>query len=144
MLGSATFSSIISEDYTIGMKVDEQAKIQDLQKLILERIRLFLHSQTDPIRHDAKWIEKNVRVDMVRKIRLRRSLKLRNGKQVADIQEVTAAITEQNGMKVLYVSPSYHLYDVSQLLVQLLLYKPKIHSSLLLESLLSTGEMHFA
>lgn len=122
------------------MRVDEQAKTQELQKLILERIRLFLHSQTDPIRHDVKWIEKNVRVDMVHKIRLRRSLKLRNGKQVADIQEVTAAITEQNGMKVLYVSPKYDLYDVSQLLVQLLLYKPKIHSSLLLESLLSTGE----
>ena len=122
------------------MRVDEQTKTQELQKLILERIRLFLHSQTDPIRHDVKWIEKNVRVDMVRKIRLRRSLKLRNGKQVADIQEVTAAITEQNGMKVLYVSPKYDLYDVSQLLVQLLLYKPKIHSSLLLESLLSTGE----
>ena len=122
------------------MKVDEQAKTQELQKLILERIRLFLHSQTDPIRHDAKWIEKNVKVDMVRRIRLRRSLKLRNGKQIADIQEITAAITEQNGTKVLYVSPKYHLYDVSQLLVQLLLYKPKIHSSLLLESLLSTGE----
>ncbi|KAI5803996.1 hypothetical protein DFH27DRAFT_481023 [Peziza echinospora] len=137
-LGVVTFSSIISEAYTIGMPVSAVAKAQELQKLILERIRIFLHSQTESIRHDAKWIEKNVRVDMVQRIRLRRSLKLSNGQQIAKVQEVTAAITEYQGIKALYVSPQYQLFDVSQLLVNLVLFKPKLHSSLLLESLLTT------
>ena len=114
-------------------------KAQELQKLILERIRIFLHSQTESVRHDAKWIEKNVRVDMVQRIRLRRSLKLANGQQISKVQEVTAAITEYQGIKALYVSPQYQLFDVSQLLVNLVLFKPKLHSSLLLESLLTTG-----
>ena len=139
-----TFSSIISEAYTIGMPVSAVAKAQELQKLILERIRIFLHSQTESIRHDAKWIEKNVRVDMVQRIRLRRSLKLSNGQQIAKVQEVTAAITEYDGIKALYVSPQYQLFDISQLLVNLVLFKPKLHSSLLLESLLTTGKFsHF-
>ncbi|KAF8472133.1 hypothetical protein BDZ91DRAFT_491432 [Kalaharituber pfeilii] len=137
-LGSVTMSSIISEDYTIGSPVSAAAKAKELQKLILERIRLFFHTQTEQVRHDAKWIEKNVKVDMVQRIRLRRSLKLSNGQQFSKVQEVTAAITEQGGMKALYVSPQYLLFDVSQLLVNLVLYKPKLHSSLLLESLLST------
>lgn len=137
-LGSATFSSIISEDYTIAARVDAGTKAQELQKLIVERIRLFLHSQTEQIRHDAKWIEKNVKVDMVQRIRLRRTLKTANGQQFAKVQEVTAAITEQAGLKVLYVTPKFQLFDVSQLLITLVLYKPKLHSSLLLESLLST------
>lgn len=116
------------------------AKAQELQKLIVERIRLFLHTQTESIRHDAKWIEKNVKVEIVSKIRLRRSLKLANGQSYAKVQDVTAAITDPNGQKILYVVPKYLFFDVSQLLVNLVLYKPKLHSSLLLESLLSTGE----
>jgi len=136
-LGSSAFSSIITEDYTIGARIEANGKAQQLQKLIVERIQLFLHSH-DQIRHDAKWIQKNVKVEMVQKIRLRRSLKISSGQQLAKVQEVTAAITEQNSFKVLFVTPKYHLFDVSQLLVTLVLYKPKLHSSLLLESLLST------
>ena len=137
-MGSSTFSSIITEDYTIGARIEANGKAQELQKLIVERIQLFLHSQ-DQIRHDAKWIQKNVKVEMVQRIRLRRSLKISSGQQLAKVQEVTAAITEQNGSKVLFVTPKYHLFDVSQLLVTMVLYKPKLHSSLLLESLLSTA-----
>ena len=136
-MGSSTFSSIITEDYTIGARIEADGQAQQLQKLIVERIQLFIHSQ-DQIRHDSKWIQKNVKVEMVQRIRLRRSLKISNGQQLAKVQEVTAAITEQNGYKVLYVTPKYQLFDVSQLLVTMVLYKPKLHSSLLLESLLST------
>lgn len=135
-----TLSSVISEDYSIGAQVSAYGKAEGLQKLIVERIRLFLHSQTEQVRHDAKWVEKNVRVDMVQRIRLRRSLKLSNGQQFTKVQEVTAAVTEKGSIKALWVSPKFQLFDVSQLLVNLILYKPKIHSSLLLESLLSTGE----
>ncbi|RPB25707.1 hypothetical protein L211DRAFT_822540 [Terfezia boudieri ATCC MYA-4762] len=137
-LGSSTFSSVITEDYTIGARTEANGQAQKLQKLIVERIQLFLHSQ-DQIRHDAKWIQKNVKVEMVQRIRLRRSLKISNGQQLAKVQEVTAAITEQDSYKVLFVTPKYHLFDVSQLLVTMVLHKPKLHSSLLLESLLSTA-----
>ncbi|KAF8427555.1 hypothetical protein EV426DRAFT_545323 [Tirmania nivea] len=137
-LGSSTFSSIITEDYTIGARIEANGQAQQLQKLIVERIQLFLHSE-DQIRHDAKWIQKNVKVEMVQRIRLRRSLRISNGQQLSKVQEVTAAITEQNGFKVLFVTPKYQLFDVSQLLVTMVLYKPKMHSSLLLESLLSTA-----
>lgn len=137
-MGSSTFSSIISEDYDIGARIEASPKAKELQKLIVERIRLFLHSQTEQIRHDAKWIEKNLNVETVQRIRHRRTLRTAHGQQISKVQTTTAAITESNGIKTLYVTPMYLLFDVSQLLIGIVLFKPKLHSSLLLESLLST------
>lgn len=141
-LGVQQLSSVVHEDFSIGSHVVDSSKGPELQKLINERIRLFIHSTPDKISHDAKWVEKNVRVEVVNKIKLRRSLHIQ-GQQHVSTQDITAALTDdpRRSHKMLYVTPKYSLFDVSQSLVQILITKPKPHFALLLESFLSTDLM---
>lgn len=106
----------------------------------MERTGIFLHNNTEPVRHDARWIEKNIRVQFVEKINLRRLLTLDHGRVLSKEQDSTAAITEDSrgGKKVLNVTLKHQTFDVCQLLVNLILFKPKLHSTFLLDSLFTT------
>lgn len=136
-LGSPLLSSLVEEAARHGSRSNDQKPAQKLQKLIVERSTLFLHEQApDTIKHDAKWLEKNLDVQLVSSISLRRSLR---GRNVTHTEKRTAVITAVNREYTLWITGATpDLYQVSQALVHILLTRPKLHSALTLEMLLTT------
>ncbi|WP_213065586.1 DUF3684 domain-containing protein, partial [Acinetobacter baumannii] len=78
-LGSPTLADTIHEDLRIGPHSSKQDGALWLHKHVLERSKLFIHEYArhsrDAIKHDAKWLEKNLAVHAVRSVALRRSLR---------------------------------------------------------------------
>lgn len=136
-LGAIPLSSIVEERPQWGSVSSDQRPAVKLQKLISERSRLFLHDQPpDSIRHDNRWLEKNLNVRVVHSISLTRSLR---GRRVSHTQKRSAIITQQQGSWTLWICPGkYDLYEISQALVHLILIRPKLHSTLTFEMLLKT------
>ncbi|KIX09887.1 uncharacterized protein Z518_00968 [Rhinocladiella mackenziei CBS 650.93] len=136
-LGSPLLSSLVEEAARHGPKLPDQKPAEKLQKQILERSTLFLHEQPpDTIKHDAKWLEKNLRVRLVSSISLRRSLR---GRNVSHTEKRTAVVTQVNREYTLWITGAKpDLYQVSQALVHILLARPKLHSAITLEMLLKT------
>ncbi|KAL4898511.1 hypothetical protein BDV59DRAFT_167032 [Aspergillus ambiguus] len=136
-LGAVPLSSLVEERAHWGAIASDQSSAVKLQRLINERSRLFLHDQSsDSIRHDARWLEKNLQVQVVHSISLTRSLR---GRRVSQTQKRSAIITQQTKGWMLWICPGkYNLYEISQALVHLFLVRPKLHSTLTLEMLLKT------
>jgi len=136
-LGSPLLSSLVEEAARHGPRAPDQKPAEKLQKQILERSTLFLHEQSpDTIKHDAKWLEKNLKVQLVSSISLRRSLRDRN---ISHTEKRTAVVTAVNREYTLWISGAKpDLYQVSQALVHILLTRPKLHSAITLEMLLKT------
>ncbi|BAE61816.1 unnamed protein product [Aspergillus oryzae RIB40] len=136
-LGAVPLKTLVEERAHWGAVASDQLPAAKLQKLIHERSRLFLHDQpAETIQHDVRWLEKNLRVQVVHSISLTRSLK---GRRVSHTQKRSAIITRQSTSWVLWISPGkYDLYEISQALVHLILVRPKLHSTLTLEMLLKT------
>lgn len=136
-LGSPLLSTLIEEAARHGPRAADQRPAQKLHKQICERSQIFLHDQPpDSIKHNSKWIEKNLQVQLVSSIRLRRSLKDRN---ISHEEKRSAVVTQINREYTLWVTGERpDLYQVSQALVHLLLNRPKLHSALTLEMLLKT------
>ncbi|RMZ78675.1 hypothetical protein DV738_g3760, partial [Chaetothyriales sp. CBS 135597] len=134
-LGSPLLSSLVEDSPRIGLRTADQRPAKKLQKQILERSLLFLHDQpADSIRHDSKWLERNLDVQLVSSITLRRSLK---GRNITHTEKRTAVVTDTNRQLTLWISGvKPDLYQVSQALVHQLLHRPKPHSALTLETLL--------
>ena len=136
-LGAPLLSSLVEEAARHGPRAEDQRPAQKLQKQIYERSQLFLHDQpADSIKHDTRWLEKNLQVQLVSSISLRRSLKDRN---LSTVEKRSAVVTQINREYTLWITgdrPDF--YQVSQALVHLLLHRPKLHSSLTLEMLLKT------
>lgn len=98
-LGSPTLSSLVERKVSIGKTTPYQDGAVWLRKHILvslnpgrdrvhkqktltnsqERTKLFLHEfrniSKEPIKHDAKWLDKNLGVEVVQSVQLRRSLR---------------------------------------------------------------------
>jgi hypothetical protein len=136
-LGAIPLSGLVEERANWGAVAPDQRPAVKLQKLINERSRLFLHDQSpDSIRHDVRWLEKNLQVQVVNSISLTRSLK---GRRVSHTQKRSAIITQNGRTWILWICPGkYDLYEISQALVHLILVRPKLHSTLTLEMLLKT------
>ncbi|KAI9934128.1 hypothetical protein MW887_005201 [Aspergillus wentii] len=137
-LGAIPLSTIVEERAQWGNLCADQRTGAKLQKLVNERSRLFLHDQSpDSIRHDVRWLEKNLAVQVVNSISLTRSLK---GRRISHTQKRSAIITQkQSRAWVLWICPGKNdLYEISQALVHLILVRPKLHSTLTLEMLLKT------
>ena len=136
-LGAPLLSSLVEEAARHGPRANDQRPAVKLQKQIFERARLFLHDQSqDVIKHDTCWLEKNLQVQLVSSITLRRSLK---GRDVTHTEKRTAVITQVNKDYTLWITGERpDLYQVSQALVHLLLQRPKPHSALTLEMFLKT------
>lgn len=136
-LGSPLLGDLVEESAKHGPRAPDQGPALKLQKLIVERSQLFLHEQPrETIRHDAKWVEKHLAVQLVSSITLRRSLK---GRNVSHSQKRTAVITHATGEYTLWVVGAHpDFYQVSQALIHQLLLRPKLHSPLTLEMLLKT------
>lgn len=136
-LGTPFLSSLVEERAHWGPEAADQRPMAKLQRLINERTRLFLHDQSaDSIKHDARWLEKHLKITIVQSISLRRSLK---NSRITHSQKRNAITTKSGSDWVLWISPGkFDLYEISQALVHLLLHRPKLHSILTLEMILKT------
>ncbi|CUS09309.1 unnamed protein product [Tuber aestivum] len=143
-LGASAVSAKVFPEWRIGNPIHAEKEVERLSKLVLERCRLFLHNNNEEVAHDAQWLENNLRVSYVDTIRVRNTLKHEGYKAISHQQNKTAAITRDNNstrQTNLYVTHNFLYYDVSVGLVTIILRRPKPHSYLLLESLLSTDLM---
>ncbi|KAI0470885.1 hypothetical protein GGR56DRAFT_118362 [Xylariaceae sp. FL0804] len=129
-LGTPALSTIIQEELRIGSHSEKQEGAVWLRKHVLERSKLFIHEYPrntyDAIKHDAKWLEKNLSVEVVRSIALRRSLR---GQGQSHTEKRSAAINQGRNGWILYVasaSPSAKpdMYQVGQAICQLILNRP--------------------
>ncbi|KAJ5972759.1 uncharacterized protein N7479_002677 [Penicillium vulpinum] len=136
-LGAIPLSGLVEQQTRFGNIASDQTRAHKLEKLILERARLFLHDQpADSVLHGAQWLEKSFNVQVVTSIGLRRSLK---GRRVSHTQKRNAIVAQQTSGFVMCICPDrYDLYEISQSLAHLILKRPKLHSILTLEMLLKT------
>lgn len=136
-LGSSELGDIVENKHTIGSHLGEQNPALKLHKLVVERSRLFLHdTPKELISHDAKWIEKNLSVILVRSISLRKSLR---GTKLSRSQEKSAVVSyDRKTGFVLYIISPYDFFEIAQGLQDLILKKPKVQQMMILEMLLET------
>ncbi|KAI1080641.1 hypothetical protein F5B20DRAFT_538419 [Whalleya microplaca] len=127
-LGSSNISAIVQEDLRIGPHSEKQDGAVWLRKHVLERSKLFIHEYArysrDAIKHDAKWLEKNLSVEVVRTIALRRSLR---SQSQSHTEKRSAASNKSGNGWVLYVaseSSRPDMYQVGQAVCQLVLNRP--------------------
>ena len=134
-LGSPYISTLIDEEPRFGAKLSDQATASHLKDLIIERAQLFLHDQpAESITHNARWLEKNLEVENVGSISLRRTLR---GRDATDVEKRSAALSAK-GRPKLFVTAKYDPWQVSQEVVQLLLDRPRTQQILLFETFLTT------
>jgi hypothetical protein len=136
-LGAIPLSSLVEEQARFGNMACDQTSAAKLEKLILERVRLFLHDQpADSVLHGTRWLEHSFKVQVVISISLTRSLK---GRRVSHTQDRKAIVARVGSTWGMCIRPGpYDLYEISQSLVHLILKRPKLHSTLTLEMLLKT------
>ncbi|TKA24109.1 hypothetical protein B0A50_06849 [Salinomyces thailandicus] len=130
-------SKLVEDDQRMGALLRDQSSAQKLQKLIVERCRLFLHDHTaDVIRHDAKWLEQNLTVKTTEFLQITRRLK---GYRMHFMEKRTAALhRESKRDAVLYVTTKCDLYEVSRAIMSLLLRRPRQQDYLALETILES------
>ncbi|KAK6833755.1 Sad1-interacting factor 2 [Apiospora arundinis] len=132
-LGSQPLGSLVSEDLKVGAHNEKQEGAIWLRKHVLERSKIFIHEYSkytrDPIKHDAKWLEKNLTVEVVRSVALRRTLRATgqtpSGQTHTEDRSAASAKTAKGW--VLYVaskSSRPDMYQVGQAICQLILNRP--------------------
>ncbi|KAH8821460.1 hypothetical protein F5884DRAFT_867485 [Xylogone sp. PMI_703] len=136
-LGAVDLGSLVQDDLRVGSTSDNQKTASKLRSHVLERSKLFLHeSEPSNVKHDSRWLEKNLKVLAVNNISLRRSLR---GHNLSHTQKRTAACTyERHGGWTLLITPSgYNTYEISQAVCKLLLDRPTQQSYLTFETFLN-------
>ncbi|KAK2059551.1 hypothetical protein LY76DRAFT_18854 [Colletotrichum caudatum] len=139
-LGASTLSSLVQEEVRIGPHADKQDRAAALRKHVLERSKIFLHEYSnyrrDYIKHDAKWLEKSLQVELVRSVALRRSLK---GHGHSHTEKRSAASAKSGSTWILYVAAEGQpdMYQVGQAICQLLLSRPNQQAYLFFEPFLT-------
>ena len=135
-LGSPEVASIVEEYQSIGVVAKDESQALKLQRLIQERARLFLADYLrELIKHDAKWIEQNLRVKCVRSLSLRKSLQ---GYNLSHTEKRSAVL--HNDKPILYVTAGgYDMLEVSQALVPVLLQRAKPQSMFMFEMILESS-----
>ncbi|KAF2716811.1 putative HATPase_c domain protein [Polychaeton citri CBS 116435] len=136
-LDTPWLSKLVEDDQRMGALMRDQSSAKKLQKLIVERCRLFLHDHTsDVIRHDAKWIEQNMIVKTTEFLQVTRRLK---GYRLQYLEKRTAALhRESRKDATLYITLHFDLYEVSRAIMSLLLKRPKQQDYLALEMLMES------
>jgi len=143
-LGSTSLGNLVEQKLQLGSPLPDQRDATKLEKLIRERIRLFLHEvPRDQIDHDAAWIEKNLSIVVVQTLAIRKVLKGRNvshteTKTAFQARDLQLAHKFFKGYTLFIVPGIRDLYDVSQALSGLLLYRPKPQHAITLTVLLET------
>ncbi|KAI1108019.1 hypothetical protein F5Y14DRAFT_142116 [Nemania sp. NC0429] len=128
-LGSPTLSTTVQEDLKIGPHSEKQDSAVWLRKHVIERSKLFLHEYAkyarDNIKHDAKWLEKNITVLAVRSLALRRSLR-GSGQFHAEKRSAASSQTKVAGWVLYAASESSRpdMYQVGQAVCHVILNRP--------------------
>ena len=136
-LGAPTLSSIVQEDLRVGNPSEKQAPAEKIRIHILERAKLFLHElPRDNIKHDARWLEKNLVLQAVSSISLRRSLR---GHTLSHTEKRSAALNNERGRGwILYITEGgYDTYQISLAISRLLLERPSQQAVITLETFLN-------
>ncbi|KAI0457091.1 hypothetical protein F5B21DRAFT_109668 [Xylaria acuta] len=140
VLGSPTLSTIVQEDLRVGPPSEKQDGAVWLRKHVLERSKLFIHEYArytrDAIKHDAKWLEKNLGVEVVLSVSLRRSLRMSGQSHT---EKRSAASSKTKAGWVLYIaseSSRPDMYQVGQAICQLILNRPSQQAYLFFEPFL--------
>ena len=126
-LGSQALGTQIREDLKIGPHAPKQDAGIWLHKHVLERSKIFLYEYSkykrESIQHDSKWLEKNLKVEVVRTLALRRSL---HGQTPSHTEKRSAASARSNGGHILYITSDGRpdMYQVGQAVCHLLLSRP--------------------
>jgi hypothetical protein len=138
-LGAQTISSLIQEEVRIGPHSDKQGKAAALRKHVLERSKIFLHEYSqyrrDMIKRDAKWLETNLKVEVVRSVALRRSLR---GHTSSHTEKRDAASAHTDNGWILYVADveKPDMYQIGQALCVMLLTRPNQQAYIFFEPFL--------
>lgn len=135
-LGASEVASLLEEQQSIGMVSKDQTPALKLQQLLQERSRLFLHDYpSEMVKHNAKWIEQNLKVKCVQTIALRRSLQGYN----LSHQESRSAVVHSDKPILYILFKGYDMLEVSQALVPVLLQRSKPQSIFMLEMILESS-----
>ncbi|KAL2855504.1 hypothetical protein BJY01DRAFT_204283 [Aspergillus pseudoustus] len=136
-LGAVPLSHLVEDRAHWGAVAADQRPAAKLLKLINERSRLFLHDQTaETVRRNGRWLEKNLKVQIVHAITITRSLK---GRRISYKQQRKAIVPDITKDCVLRICPApFDFYEISQVLSNIILWRPKLHYALTLEMLLKT------
>jgi len=131
-LGANNLTYLVQEDLRVGTPAENQASSAKLRSHILERSKLFLHEfPQSEIKHDGRWLEKNLIVQVVSGIQLRRSLR---GYNLSNTEKRTAACTHDRSGLILYVTQGYNSYQISIAICKHLLDRPTQQGYLTFES----------
>ena len=136
-LGSSTVGSLVQDDLRLGRPSADQKSVANLRSHILERAKLFLHEcARENIKHDSRWLEKNLSLQIVTSISLRRSLR---GHAESHIQQRSAAVThERHSGWTLFITEGRHdTYQISLAICPILLERPHQQSYLTFETFLN-------
>lgn len=135
-LGASELASLVEEHHGIGALSRDQKIALQLQKLIEERVRLYLYDVShELIRNNASWVEKHLSVVLVESISLRKTLR---GYNRVHKEFRSAAVSLARGEYTLSVTAKFDMFEVSQVLVPLLLRRHKTQHTMMLEMILST------
>ncbi|KAL1896537.1 hypothetical protein Sste5346_004571 [Sporothrix stenoceras] len=128
-LGAQKLSQVVTEDIRIGAQSPSQDEATKLRSFVLERSKIFLYEyqkyRHDAIKHDIRWLEKNLSVEMVQGVSLRRSLRGSNETHTEKRSAASARSNTGSGY-VLYVASKSRvdMYQVGQAICQLVLSRP--------------------
>ncbi|KAK3709574.1 hypothetical protein LTR37_010795 [Vermiconidia calcicola] len=128
-LDTPWLSRLVEDDQRMGNLLRDQSPADKLQKLIIERCRLFLYDHTaDVIRHDAKWLEQNMVVRATEFLQVTRRLK---GYRMQFIEKRTAALHRESKRDAT-------LFITARAIMGLLLKRPRQQDYLALEILMES------
>jgi hypothetical protein len=136
-LGASPLSSLVQDDLRLGSHTVNQKPALKLRDHVLERSKLFLHEASrENIKHDSRWLEKNLTLEIVSSITVRRSLR---GHTVSHTMKKSATTThERHKGWTLFVTEEYNdTYQISLSLCSLLLERPTQQSFLTFETFLN-------
>ncbi|KAF5002649.1 hypothetical protein FGRMN_187 [Fusarium graminum] len=139
-LGAQKLGSIVQEEVRIGSQSDRQKIALTLRKHVVERTKIFLFEygnyRRDAIKHDAKWLDKNLTVDIVRSVSLKRTLK---GQVQTHTEKRSAASSRTSNGWTLYVSDEEkpNMYQIGQAISQMVLSRANQQAYLFFEPFLA-------
>ena len=135
-LGSADISSLMEEDHRLGPHARDQSQAAKLQRLLLERTRLFLNDfPPEAVKHNFAWLQKNLTVVCVQAISVKRTLRGYNIRR----NESRSAIVANDKPVLSITVGGVNIFEVSQVLVPVLLNRSKPQSVFMLEMMLESS-----
>ncbi|KAF1990604.1 hypothetical protein K402DRAFT_450949 [Aulographum hederae CBS 113979] len=135
-LGVPMLSSLLEHDRREGSLLRDQGSAEQLRKHLIERSRVFLYEYANEmVSHDAKWLDKSLSVKTYQSLALHVSLR---GSSAKYSEKRTALEQKDRNGILLLVTAKPDFYEISHLVVKLLLKRPKQNDVIALEMILGS------